>query len=391
VHKKIGILTYHRSVNYGAVLQAYALCHALRRLGCAPEVIDYMPAVRRGVYSLKPFWSRETWRRAVQRDDWSGYVSANFLYRGGKRLRNRRFESFIRDHIPLTAVEYRDYEALTRAAFDHDAFVCGSDQIWNVDDGTRFDPGYFLDFAGAGRRRVAYAPSFGGRGIPDDRRPVLRELLSRFDALSVREKSGADIVRALTGREAEPVLDPTLLLDCAEWRERAAGDLRPSRPYVVCYAPAFSPGLIDYALGLRKRRGFEIVAIDCYGPTKSWLWKTIGTGIRTIYSAGPAEFLHLYGGADMVLTTTFHGTAFALNFQKPFYTWLRPGTRVNARIEELLEEFDLSSRIVLGGAAPAGEPMDIDFGPFRSGVAERRVRSLDYLRRALGLDKGESP
>jgi len=391
VKKTVGIVTYHRSVNYGAVLQAFALAEVLRRLECAPEVIDYVPAVRRGVYELKPFWSRETWRRLVRRDDFAGYVSANFLYRGAKRLRNQRFEAFLRENMPLTATKYRDFEALKRANFTYEAFVCGSDQIWNISDDERFDPAYFLDFAGVDQLRIAYAPSFGGREVPAARREILRDLLARFDSLSVRERSGVEIVRAVGGREAEAVLDPTLLLDAVDWRDRASDALRPNAPYVLCYAPAFSPGLIAHALGLGRRMGWRVLAIDCYGPTRNWLRTTWGTGIRTIYAAGPAEFLGLFAGAEAVLTTTFHGTAFALNFRKPFAVWLRPEMRVNARIEELLENFGLANRIAMGTAAPPGDPLAVDFRAFDAGVEARRTASLAFLRRALELDNREMP
>jgi len=383
--KKVGIITYHRSVNYGAVLQAYALSHALKTLDCSPEVIDYRPACRRGVYTLSPFWSRETIRRLVQADGFSDYLATHFIYRKQKHLRNQRFQAFIQSHIPLSEMEFSDIEALRQHSFDYDAFVCGSDQIWNTTGGGRFDPGYFLDFVDEGKPRISYAPSFGGREIPDGQNEVLTRLIDRFSTLSVREKSGEEIVRQLTGRTATQVLDPTFLLDRDDWDAVASDAVHIEEKYVFCYCPAFSEDLIKYALQLKRHHGLKIIVASNYGPTKSWLMKTVGTGIETLYNVGPAEFLHLYSHAEMILTTTFHGTAFALNFQKPFYTWLRPGTPVNARIEELLGSFALSSRMILGANPSLEDAMEIDFEPYQRELAIRKAQSLQYLRSALQL------
>lgn len=380
---KVGIVTYHRSINYGAVLQAYALAKALLRLGCQPEVIDYQPAIRRGVYTLVPFWSRETFRRLAQADGVADYAARNFLFHAQKLRRNERFQSFIQSRIPMTAQEFGDIDALRQHRFEHAAFVCGSDQIWNSSGGHRFDPGYYLDFVAEGRPRIAYAPSFGSRDLPEDQHERVGGLISKFTALSAREQSGVALIQRLTGREATRVLDPTLLLTREEWLPIAADSLPVTAPYVLCYCPAFSAGLIEFARQLRRRFGYRLVAVDTYGPTRSWLWKSIGAGIHTFYEAGPAEFLHLVAQSQMVLTTTFHGTAFALNFQKPFLTWLRPGMPVNTRIEEMLQKYDLSERIVLHEPPALADPLDIDYHPFLREIAQERADSIGFLRHAL--------
>lgn len=207
---QVGIITIHNHYNYGATLQAFALNRTVRMLGHQCQTIDC---------DIEPGIGRQL--------SWAKHPGEQIknLYLICRLRENRRFEkrflSFSRHHIPLTDVKYDSLDQLVASPPKFDAYITGSDQVWfpmNLDK--RYGHAFHLCFADPENSRlIAYAPSFGVANIPEKYHEHIRNYLMRYHSLSVREKRGQRIIFELTGRRAEHVLDPTLLLSAEEYDE----------------------------------------------------------------------------------------------------------------------------------------------------------------------------
>ncbi len=192
---KVALLTFQCALSYGAVFQASALCRHLIRAGHDVELVDYRPREL-----LRP-WDWRTARFFGLHPDTVA-----------KGLLRHRFDSFVSRHLPLSPRVYRSFEELKKAPPEADAYICGSDQIWNPDIfGGRLNPAYFLDFAPIGKRRIAYAASLGTDTLREEYHPELKRLLTKLDFLSCREAGSAEFLASVSERDVRAVLDPTLL------------------------------------------------------------------------------------------------------------------------------------------------------------------------------------
>ena len=199
--KKIGIMTFHASHNYGSVLQAYALQKKLAVEGYDVKIINYRTDAQKSCYPLKKKYKgakgivRSLWQKAIF-----------------KKLKRRYygFEAFINETLPTTS-EVKNEAGLAQYASAFDTYVCGSDQVWNpaCQD---FSPAYYLNFV-EGRRTIAYAPSLGKSEFSEADEALIASLLKGVDSISVREKKGADLLSKLTDKPVENVCDPVVLLD----------------------------------------------------------------------------------------------------------------------------------------------------------------------------------
>ena len=377
---KIGIVTIFKANNYGAELQAFALQKKLELMGYDAELVDY------------PFYKHVSHRRsrlsAPEFDIglmnrvkeqiypvWQRIVGVR--HRRALLAREARMDAFHQQHTRLSARTYCTLDALYASPPSCDVFMVGSDQVWNPRMYTSIAP-YFLDFAPSGKRRVAYAPSFGVSSLPASVKGYYAKHLNTFDALSVREPQGIAIIRELTGRHVERVLDPTLLLDAKMW-STVARPPESSEPYVLVYDLMSSPTALAVARRVAKRLKIPRVLRVC-GTQHSRREE----GIEDIRDAGPAEFVGLFSHAAFVITNSFHGTAFAINYQIPFYAII-PGRMKNAgRIGSLLELTGLNGRMLAEDQAPH-HPIDadVDFTFAQAEMAHSAQASLAYLARSM--------
>ena len=239
---KAGLLTFYHLHHYGAVLQAAATQRALASLGWDCEIIDYF--VNQDIRILKP---PTTPGRAAS-------DAYNTLHYPALKRRWQRFEAFSRDHLNLTPRRYQSREELCAASLPYDLLVSGSDQIWNptIFPDQRFDPVFFGAFSPL--RKIAYAPSFGTAHLPEGMEEELKAYLAGFSHLSVREAAGRDIIRDAAEREAEVVLDPTLLLTAEDWAALAA-ERTVRGEYILCYCISRSGALEPYIRRLAEALG----------------------------------------------------------------------------------------------------------------------------------------
>ncbi len=387
--RKVALLTMQRSNNYGAALQAYALQQRISGLGADCELLDllrplhaeYRPSDR--FASLAPYSTRATHR-----------VSLAQMLRGRARHllgacvsvhRNRRFAEF-----DATAFRYsrpfHSADELYAASLNYDAYVTGSDQVWNPSYPYSPEP-YFLTFAREAKPRIAYAPSFGVATLHSAVQDNYRKWLNGITSLSVREHHGAEIIRSLTGRSAEVVLDPTLLLDASEWAGVAVRP-RVRKPYILCYSLSEPPGFVSLCRYVREATGYPMFRVEIGG-------RLIRPGINTVRDAGPREFLGWIMDAALVVTNSFHGTCLSILFRKPFHSVLSselgPNSR-NSRLESLLDLVGLRDRALAANTTlPTAAIPDIDYDAVHERLAVVRDASLRYLQVAIMNNATSSP
>jgi len=262
---------------------------------------------------------------------------------------------------------------LQEISSEYDRFICGSDQVWNHNI-TDFDRNYFLDFTEDTLKKNSYAASFGISSIPLEHAKEYKTLLKGFNHISVRENQGKKIIKDLINREAELVLDPTLLLNKQDW-ERIAIDYKKEKEYILLYTFGNSPTIKTFVEELSEQTGYAIVYIS-YSAIKR---------VNAIYEkcVGPAEFLGLFKNARYVVTNSFHGTCFSLNFNKEFFLEMLPESQgVNSRLENILDLFDLRSRQIIN-SANANIFKAIDYDEVNKKMLVERQRSLDFLNKII--------
>ena len=381
---KTGLLTFYHIHHYGAALQAAATQRALENLGAECELIDYY--VNQDNSLFRPLTGLSA----------AAANAHTLLHHKALQTRFQRFEAFASARFRLTPRRYERLEDLREAHFSYDVLLSGSDQIWNplIFPDRRFDPAFFGAFFPG--RKIAYAPSFGLPRLPEGMEGELREFLRGFSHLSVREASGQEILRRSAGIDAPVVLDPVLLLSPEEWTRWAAvpsalSAAAPRLPapekqragYLLCYCISDPAALEPYIRRVAEQTGLPIVQL-------CGVRRKVHPNAVRVLDAGPAEFLYLFRNASFVLTNSFHGTAFSVLFQKPFFTTVSPAERAEpeqSRVYALLHPLGLAERIA-GSGVTAEPDAPIDWAAVSGTLSGMREQSLAYLQAAL---YGEQP
>lgn len=355
---KIGIITFHFALNYGAVLQAYALSKCLKSMGHETFLIDYRPD-----YHLK----RYQWQW-----NYSGLLLTNYVY----PLLHKRFSDFVAENLRLSPQLYRTLEELVAKPPEADAYICGSDQVWNPVI-TGFDPAYFLNFTPHGTKRVAYAGSFGKKELTMEQCKCISPYVEEFDHLSVREASAVDIVKDMCGKDSKHVLDPTLLIDDYE----SVSEPCPIKNRYVLVVEQPSNSILSRTSDFVSRElGIPKVVINNYSPK---VWHS-GKWVLP----GPGGYLGLFQHADFVITNSFHATVFSHVYNKPFLSVPRLGymKEGNTRITELLNLTGLSTRFLgVFSNVRIRELIEttIDWASARQRLHNARKDSLRFLQGSL--------
>lgn len=368
----VGILTFHRALNYGAVLQAYALKKVCDGLGYDAHVIDYDFAQGRDdVAPLRHFLHASNKKRAAFS------LARGMMSYPGDKQREREFHEFRRTQLNESAPCASPEDI---AALGYDVLISGSDQIWNYNiTGGKFDPVFFLELP-CNAKKILYAASSQDVPFPLDMELKLKQLLDRSGAaIGIREKKLADYAGTITGRTYPVVLDPTLLAG-RELLEAIPIPEPPKKPYILIHQIDANPASDICVKTLEQRFGCEV-----YTMTVPRLGDTHGRR----GDCGPEGYLSLLKGAKFVVTNSFHGTALSTIFHKQFYVYENGG--VMSRIDGLLELTGLTGRKVKMVADI--DPDDrIDFADADLRLARAREASLEFLKNALeGRRPAETP
>lgn len=376
---KIGIITILKVNNYGAELQAYALQRVLNLLGYDTEIIDYLfyknPQHKKTVRS-RPNFHFGIKKILVERL-YPIYTKIRmFLNSKNENVREQRFALFHKKNTRLSKT-YKTIDELFEAKMDYDIYMVGSDQVWNPGIYSSLDP-YFLKFAPKDRKKIAYASSFGVSEIPSYAFSYYQKALREFDAIGVRESNAVDLVYSLSGKSAQWVLDPTLLLTKDDWNEIA---VLPEEVkgvcdgYILLYELTPCPYILQLAHYFSKSLNLPIVRI-----CKNASVEDRDRSIINITDAGPNEFIGLFAHAKLVITNSFHGTAFSINLERDFYTVTPLRKQNNSRQQSLLKLFQLESRLLVEGVKfPSVEHRHIDYIPVMQRLSEERKKSIQFL------------
>jgi hypothetical protein len=354
---KVGILTFHRAINYGALLQAYALQQAVKQLGRECFIIDYRCSYLENPYKL------------IDIRRWSNIkaILADLAYFPILNLKHKKFKAFIEKNIYLG-----EFHTSFNCSDLYDCFITGSDQVWNYQL-TDFDKTYFLNFTERTKRN-SYAASFGLDDIPSQYTSEYNNLLKEFRKISVRENRGADIISSLIGQNVNVVIDPTLLLTDEEWYKVASPN-KTKYPYVLIYELSYSKSLHNFASYLAKKKNYNIIYIN-----DSLIERE---NVKYKRSVGPEEWLALFRDAEYIVTNSFHGTAFSINFRKQFFTELLPPPyKVNSRLENILDTFQLRDRIIMNGENKNIDK-SINYNSVLKILEKKRQHSIDFLKQIV--------
>lgn len=368
--KNVGLATCFID-NYGACLQAYALQTAIEKLGHKCEIINYREPVG---------YEKQKMKKRLLSNPF--FVTALSKFSEGYRrayAKRPKFDAFRNKYLHL-GVACDTEKAVYESALRYDAYVCGSDQIWNPLLFSKNNKIYFLDFVEEGKKRIAYAPSIGIEKIPEMYVEEFGQLVSKFDSLSVREKSGGTIIKDILDKDVDVVLDPTLLLNGEEWSQLAHSP-KIKKPYIFCYLFGEREYIGTFVEYVRRKLGLPVVCIPF---TK----REHESDFLKIEKAGPNEFLWLIKNASLVITDSFHATAFSINFNTPFYSLLRntdnDKNNMNSRIFNILEMTELTERLVTPNVTyPFDISCNMDYSNANGLLQERRTKDFNFLKRAL--------
>ena len=381
--KQIGIVTLYRGYNYGTSLQAYALKQFITSLGYNAHIIWTSQGVTCGrdirLNKIARMVWRCLWHPTLIKHTFLSYK--NSLSKIINPQIKVKFLSFAKKFL---AVKGLSKEQLINFAASADtiALVCGSDQIWSA-TAANVEPLYFLRFAPE-KKRIAYAPSFGASSVPDYNREILVRYISEIPFISVREESGAQIVRQLTERQVPVLLDPTLLLDWEEFTIKTD----PKEDYILAYfLDEPSQIALDSLHYISQQHNCQVWAF----PYKHPAYRTL-SNVKQV-TAGPEEFVKLIKYAKCVLTDSFHGTIFSINLQTPFWTFARnyvAGKGQSDRLTSILGRLNLQEHYITQPDEKIHQiPTDIvALQTAKKWIVVQRELSKKFLQNALSQIEG---
>ncbi len=373
---KVGVVTLHKVLNFGSVLQAYCTCAVIRRFGYEPEIINYMQpryTIRKALATIisEQFRGNSLWKLPVLIAPAALKVLSYFIQR-------RQFEHFVKAYLPVGTGAFSSFEKISRYPPQADIYLSGSDQVWNSEYNNGVDRAHFLDFAPTGRPRISYASSFGKDTIKANEVDETRNLLKKYAAISVREFTGVQIVLNLGISGVTHVLDPTLLLSREEWAREFKIEPPPDEAYLLIYSVERSLDNLVYATArkIADSLGLRIIFLS----QAAKLGSMSGCDSQR-YFANVDDFIRYFYFASFVVASSFHGIAFSVNFNRQFVSVLPP--KYDGRQRSLLNIVGLAERIVEKEVDLDIVTVPIDYSTVNAILEVEREKSIAYLESSL--------
>ena len=368
----IRTITCHHAFNHGAMLQAYALVTYLQSLGHDAKVIDYRP------WYMSPL---SVDFKAVENERY-GFPLIKLLYllyklpsRYFQQKRNYLMEEFFQRNICVTSDQYSSIDELRNNPPHADLYIAGSDQIWNTTFNNGKDPAFYLDF-GHPKRKISYAASFATRNLERGTEEFVKNKLQNFDAISVREQSGTDVLMSL-GLEGKKVVDPVFLLDYHHWDNLIEKKVV-SGNYILTYD--FEPG----KSGIKEiaKRLASLMKCKVYSVTPSASFFNYAD--KSFMISSPDQFVSLIKHAHCVISNSFHGTAFSMIYGKNFFVMDRKDG-LNARMQDLLNHYQLNHRLITPDATDNVLLANIDYESVYKQLSADIDSSKSFLQQQIEL------
>lgn len=356
---KIAVVTNRDMINYGNRLQNYALQVFLESQDLNCETISVRSYRRIIVEYIKKILKN---------------VTGNIVYRKRPYLkREKSFEEFNKKYIKEKRIITPFGRFNRKISKKYDFFICGSDQIWNpcfrqFEKQETVMHNFLLAFVEP-KKRIAFAPSFGINKLPNQWDVFFEKELSKFKRISVREQSGASIIKHLIGKEVDTLLDPTLMLNKEEWE-------------MIIETPRYQmkkPYLMKFVLGGESTEFKEKI-------------KEIGDNEQLeicdflndskFSNCSPTQFLYLLNKAEIICTDSFHASVFSIIFGKAFLVFERQDSLdMNSRLSTLLESLELTEHKNING----NDLFNNDYYGAKQIIDVKRKEAIEYLKQSLGI------
>ncbi len=367
MRKKVGILTFHRVLNYGALLQAFALKTSISELGAQTDIIDYRNDFLENLYKYEGYFLQRGVKNRIR------YI----LYSRIEKEKRNRFEAFRQQYLGITFNGGYKKDELNKLNDQYDLFFTGSDQVWSP-YAHKLDGTFFLDFVENPKKKYSYAASFGVDSIKKNYYGLYEKWLREFRICSVRERQGETLIQKILNVPVRIDVDPVLLLPKDKWENAFNFKEKKER-----YALIYSFGLTDSQKKMAYicyKAGMKIYIIG------ESIVNPVGVPCKFIGDLGPKEFAEMIYGASFVITNSFHGTALSIVYNIPFATeyLLGDSSKANSRLENIISETNLQERVLT-------ENIDYDrmlnkqinWVDVNRMVERMRIHSIDYLRRSI--------
>lgn len=366
----INVITRHAPPNYGSLLQAIATQRVIMNLGHECRIINYIPKCETGVrMAITQLEQKTKWRRnPIKKAIYLMVAEPKTLLMDRKFLAMRKKYLLMGPYCATTGELKKLY-----AEKKDEVFLTGSDQVWGPISTGHYDPTYFLDFVPKSSRKLAFAASFG-KAIFDEQ--TLKEyavLLKKYDSLAVRENVAVELLKKMD-ISAKQVLDPTLLMDADAWSEYVKPMKKPEK-YVLVYQIHANSDLDHYAVKFAEKAELPLLRVS------PLLHQARRSG-KFVYCPDISGFLDLVKNAAYMVTDSFHGTAFAINFNTQFVEVL-PNTGTSSRNQSILELTGLTDRIVRDLNDFSYIDQEIDFKEANEKIGISRIESIRILEEML--------
>lgn len=365
----IKVITRHGPSNYGSLLQSIATVKKIEEFGHQCEIIDYQRADERGLNGvLTQLKAKDGFGNPLKK---LAYIAIRYPI---EKFAQVRFDKMRKKYVKMTS---RCSSHVDLKKISADAFITGSDQVWGPMMNGVYDSAYFLQFVGKDSRKLAYAASFGKTKFDESTVVAYKKMLSEYDKIAVREKSAVSLLEEWgLDNCLGQVLDPTLLLDSNTWKDllvsKHDSQKYANKNYILVYQIHNDPKLSDYAKRIARQSGMELLRVNPYLHQKY-------RGGKFICCPDLGEFLALIDNASCIITDSFHGTCFSINFGKQFIEIL-PNNATGTRNQSILELTGLSDRILHDTDDYSLLDKVIDYGKVYEVLVAERRKSLEVIR-----------
>ncbi|KAA5825589.1 polysaccharide pyruvyl transferase family protein [Algibacter amylolyticus] len=365
---KIKTITCHEVYNHGASLQEYALLTFLENQGHETETIHYKPDYLSEHFN---FWRISNPRYKKNIILKSIYLILKFPFRYKMLKRKRSFDAFSAKYIRSTEKLYKSNDDLKLDLPEADAYICGSDQIWNSFFPNGKDPSFYLDFVPDNKLKISYAASFAIDKLEDDIKNFVKEKVSRLNYVSVRESSGKTILSDLDISDVTHVLDPVFLLEESKWSTLCLAPII-KEDYIFVYDFDSNPIIKSFVIKQKEKHNYKVVSVN----------SNVKYADYNFYLDGPSTFLTLLSNAKFVVSNSFHAVAFSCIFKKQFTVFNR-SEKINTRMRDFVSLLEIEQVLITSKSDIENYSYIIDYNAFDKRLTTLIKKSKDYLIMAL--------
>ena len=370
--KDVGIITFHNSYNCGSMMQTFALQEVLKyKFNKSCEIINFSNEGQQNLYSVLP-----------KMDSLKNIIKYIILVPHAKKIKKNfeSYENFKKENFNLSKNRYTSMEELSDE--EYNAVIAGSDQIWNItiEDG---DDAYFLPWVKQAKK-IAYAPSFGARNIKKhtSRPEKYISYLESFDELSIRENNGQKWIYELTGKDVPVLIDPTLLLDRSAYDKIASGELTLPNKYIFYYSPGYRKDINKLVKNISEKYNLPVIAFNA----KTFYTKGMNfTKFKLPEIENPATYLQLIKNAEIIITTSFHGSIFSTIYRKKFWTVKNGGMfGDDDRVQTLMKTLELEDRMIsIEFDSNFDYMQEKNYLNYEELLEKEQIKAIEFLRCAL--------